>query len=673
MENYCKTLMPSLILGMLFLSQINAQQKVQLTTNGHGFEHTARESNHPDPPNQSTCPDEPFRTIDGTCNNRSRQSRIDWGATDIALYRTMLPQYGSQDHYNAMGGEYRVSAREISNILCSQNGDLPSEANLSSFVFTWGQFIDHDIDLTPEGSTEYEPILLPSNEPLFTSDIHFFRSEVYGTTGQGDYRQQTNLITSYIDASNVYGSDEDRATWLRTFRNGKLKTSTGDLLPFNTIDGEYDSAIDSDAPSMAGDGGGTVKTFVAGDVRAAEQPGLTSLHTLFVRQHNRICDDLVRRGIRNDEEIYQRARKEVGAILQSITYNEFLPALGINLGTRGRYSDRMQADISNLFATAAYRLGHTMVTDELLLLNDQCEDVDDGVVSLLEGFFNPEVLREFNIAPILKGLSVQVQQEIDLKMIDNLRNFLFGNPSSGNAVGLDLASLNIQRGRDHGLPDYNSIRRHYTGRAARSFRDINRDRDINEALQEVYDDINEIDAWVGLLAEEKSRGSQFGPTLTAIITDQFRKLRDGDRYFFTHDRHLDRRDADRIDQIRLSDVIKSNTNLSSIQDDVFEARPCSNTIDSGNNDLRSSELNSQDLEMNVFPNPVSSILTIELSGLENTCDATILNTSGQVVLQSTMTQGINEVSMHSLPSGTYHLIVKGGSTFLSTTFVVVDK
>ena len=673
MENYKKVIMSTILMGMLLLSQLSAQQKTTLTTNGHSFEHTARKINHPDPPNQSTCPDEPYRTIDGTCNNRSRQSRIDWGATDIQLYRTMLPQYGSQDHYNAMGGEYRVSPREISNVLCDQDGDVPSEDNLSSFVFTWGQFLDHDIDLTPEGNTEYEPIPIPSNEPLFTSDIHFFRSEIYGSTGQGDYRQQTNLITSYIDASNVYGSDEDRASWLRTFSNGKLKTSTGDLLPFNTTDGEYDSDIDPNAPSMAGDGGGTNKTFVAGDVRAAEQPGLTSLHTLFVRQHNKVCDDLVRQGVRDDEEIYQRARKEVGAIIQSITYNEFLPALGINLGTRGRYSDRIQADISNLFATAAYRLGHTMVTDELLLLNDQCEDVDDGVITLLEGFFNPEVLREFNIAPILKGLSVQVQQEIDLKMIDNLRNFLFGNPSSGNAVGLDLASLNIQRGRDHGLPDYNTIRRHYTGRAARNFRDINRDRDISEALMAVYDDINEIDAWVGMLAEEKSRGSQFGPTLTAIITDQFKKLRDGDRYFFTHDRHLDRRDVDRINRIRLSDIIISNTGLKNIQNDVFEAESCPNSLGEVGNDFRSSETNNQDLEMIVFPNPVSDILTIQMKGQESNSEAIIFNTSGQVVMQSTLTQNINEVQISELRSGTYHLVVKAESQIFRSTFVVIDK
>ena len=120
-------------------------------------------------------------------------------------------------------------------------------------------------------------------------------------------------------------------------------------------------------------------------------------------------------GLNNDQQIYQKARKEVGAIIQSITYNEFLPALGLQLRPFRKYNSNVRVDISNLFATAAYRLGHTMVTDELLLKNDNCSDFEDGSVSLLAGFFNPEVLRTNNIAPILNGLSIQVQNEVGHK------------------------------------------------------------------------------------------------------------------------------------------------------------------------------------------------------------------------------------------------------------------
>ena len=62
---------------------------------------------------------------------------------------------------------------------------------------------------------------------------------------------------------------------------------------------------------------------------------------------------------------------------------------------------------------------------------------------------------EGGIAPVLRGLAAQVQQSVDTQIVPDVRNFLFGPPGAG---GLDLASLNIQRGRDHGLSDYNSMR-----------------------------------------------------------------------------------------------------------------------------------------------------------------------------------------------------------------------
>ena len=121
-------------------------------------------------------------------------------------------------------------------------------------------------------------------------------------------------------------------------------------MPYNTIDGELGSPVDPNAPSMANDNGGTTKTFVAGDVRAAENPVLSSIHTLFVREHNRICDRMVSQGLRNDELIYQMARKEVGALIEAITYQEFLPALGIVLQPYSGYKSYVRPDIMNSFA-----------------------------------------------------------------------------------------------------------------------------------------------------------------------------------------------------------------------------------------------------------------------------------------------------------------------------------
>ena len=316
-RNFSLTIWLAVILAACITSlpnHLKAQKTTQFRTNGKTFQHKERVNSNTE---NDDCTPQVFRTIDGTCNNLSNQNRWEWGAADVELKREMNADYGFPDLNNDMGGQDRPSPRAISNLISNQPFDVLSKYDLSSFVFTWGQFLDHDIDLTPEGHTEYHPIELPNDETLFTDEIPFFRSAIYDGTGDTNKRQQTNLITSWIDASNVYGSEETRADWLRTFNDGKLKTSEGGLLPFNTIDGEYDSNIDPNAPSMAGDNGGVTKTWVAGDVRAGEQPGLTSLHTLFVREHNRICNQLKSQGMNNDEQIYQTARKRVGALIRS--------------------------------------------------------------------------------------------------------------------------------------------------------------------------------------------------------------------------------------------------------------------------------------------------------------------------------------------------------------------
>lgn len=560
-----------LLFFLFFAASSFAQKEVRFRTNGKSFDHLPRSK---DDLQRNSCTQQSYRTIDGTCNNTSTASRSEWGAADIEVARQMPAQYGSPDNFNDMGGQNRPSPRAISNAVFSQTGDIPSAVGLSSLVFSWGQFLDHDLSISPENEAESAPIVLPANEPDFTANIPFHRSEVHSGTGVNRPREQTNLITSWIDASNVYGSDNQRANWLRTFSRGKLKTSSGNLLPYNTTNGQLSGAIDSNAPSMAGDENGTQRVFVAGDVRANEQPGLTSLHTLFVREHNRICDELIANGMTNDEAIYQTARKMVGALMQQITYTEFLPALGVSVSVNSTYQANVKPDIYNIFSTAAYRIGHTMVTNEILLVDDNCDAVAGGSISLIQGFFNPQVVQNFGIDPILNGLSTQVQQEIDAFVIDNLRNFLFAPPGTPGAFGIDLASLNIQRGRDHGLPDYNTIRAHFLGSTVSNWGQITNHAPTRNALQNIYGNINNIDAWVGLLSESHMAGASVGPTMNAILVDQFTRLRDGDFYFFTRDPHLASDVLQEVRSTSLADVIRRNTNLQGFSNDAFRATSC---------------------------------------------------------------------------------------------------
>ncbi|MGD2182050.1 peroxidase family protein [Lusitaniella coriacea] len=508
-----------------------------------------------------------FRSIDGSGNNIANPT---WGATDTHLLRLLPSDYG--DGISTPSGTTRPSARAVSNAVSAQSGSIPNSLHVSDWLWQWGQFIDHDIDLTePHHSTEPFNIKVPTGDPFFdpfntgTQTIGLERSSYDPTTGTGlgNPRQQINQISAYFDGSMVYGSDATRANFLR--RNdgtGKLKTSASNLLPFNTA-------------GLPNAGGTSSTLFIAGDVRANEQNGLTTVHTLFVREHNRLAGEIAAdpdlsikamvAGLTEGEYIYQTARKIVGAQIQAITYNEFLPLLLGDgaLSPYAGYNETVNAGISNEFSTGAFRVGHTMLSPQLLRINN--DGSSPGNIALRDAFFDPGEIIDEGIDSLLLGLASQKAQEVDPFVVDDVRNFLFGPPGSG---GFDLASLNIQRGRDHGVPSYNDARIGLGLGAVASFAEITSNVAIQDALASVYSSVDEIDFWVGGLAEEHINGGLVGELFNRIIADQFLRLRDGDRFFYRNDPHLMAL-VPEIGSTQLSDIIRRNSSISNIQDNVF--------------------------------------------------------------------------------------------------------
>ena len=610
----------------------------------------------------------PNRSINGTNNNISGSSKTNWGAAGITLYREMPSQYGPNDPSNAIGGVNRPSPRAISNAVIDEPITQFNTLHLSTLVYQWGQFLDHDMSATPTGTTEYVPIPLPATEKIFTEAIPFYRSDFQMTTDSrgNKVRQQLNMITSFIDGSNVYGSDSKRATWLRTMKNGKMKTSAGNLLPYNTRTGELSGAIDLNAPEMANDSDHHVKTFVAGDDRAAENPVLTSLHTLFVREHNRICDSLIRLGMRNDEQMYQAARKIVGAEIEAITYQEFLPALGITLQPYAGYKDNVRPDIMNSFATASYRLGHTMVSDDVLLRDNNCGEVGPGEFDLVEAFWNPQLVATYGIDVFIKGASSHDQYETDTRINNVLRNFLFVSASSPVRFGIDLGSLNIQRGRDHGLPDYNTARTFYTGRAARKFSDITSVDSLADSLQTLYTSVNNVDLWIGILAEDHLPGKSVGRTLNAMLKSQFENLRDGDFYFYLNDPYLPNAIRDQVKRTKFSDIIKRNTGLSNIAVNAFLTDSCDEAPEVTTKAITVEAV--PRAEYKIYPNPVRDQLTIDMTGLERPTSVNLVRSDGMLI--KTVVPGdanqLLQVNTTGLTSGIYMVTIitsKGTKSF----------
>jgi len=618
----------------------------------------------------------PYRNIDGTNNN---SNNLAWGASDIPLFRELKADYDKSDLNNAMSGRDRPSPREISNKIVREDSTSFNSRNLSAMTYVWGQFLDHDISLTPGDVVEESDIPLPGDESLFTAPIKFYRSAVRQGTGITTEREQSNFNTAWIDGSVVYGSDDERAAWLRTFNGGKMKTSAGNFLPYNTNTGEADAAIDVKAPSMANDGNHTTKTFVAGDVRAAEHPGILCLHTIFLREHNRICDSLIAAGLTDDEEIYQKARKEVGAEIQKITYEEFLPALGINVFPFFSYASFLRPDLTNTFSTAAYRLGHTMVADDIFLRDNNCADVGPGDLDLIEAFWNPKIVTTYGPDILLKGFVTHKAYETDVRINTVLRDFLFGSPNESTRFGVDLASLNIQRGRDHGLPDYATVRAFYGAGRIGSFADVTSNTALQDSLQELYKSVNNIDLWVGLLSEDRLKNKSVGRTLNAILTSQFTKLRNGDFYFYLRDPYLPSATRDKVRKTTLAQIIQRNTNVRSLQHNVFFVFHCpgDTSEDFGSENIANAVTTKDALavrtsEFKVYPNPVKDELNVDIGTAGKNYQIKIFNSIGVQIKEFEAGSSKTQINVRDLKSGTYFMRIIAGNKIQSTMFIKIE-
>lgn len=482
------------------------------------------------------------RPIDGVGSNPDNPDFGSAGQTQLRLAEANFA-----DGIGEIADEGLPNPRVISNTIAAQDGDEPNELGGSSFLFAWGQFIDHDLDLTPEGTTEDASIPVPDGDPVFAdgSEIHFERAEPVDGTGETAPREFANVITAFVDASMVYGSDEETATALRS-EGGTLLIGDDGLLP--------------EAP------GGVL----AGDVRAAENVALTSLHTLFVREHNRLVEEFAERdpGL-TDDELYTAARNRVEAEIQAITYNEFLPILvGEDaIADYSGYDPTVDPGISVEFSAAVYRFGHSLLPSTIQRLEENGDVIDEGNLSLVQAFFAPDELANGGIEAVLRGLGDSFAQEVDTHVVEDVRSFLFAGP---DGPGLDLASLNIQRGRDLGIASYNDLREAVGLERAESFSDITSNAELAAELEALYGDVDNVDAWVGGLAEDHVNGGLMGETFSTVIIDQFTRLRDGDP-FWSEGSDLPQKELDALWSTTLADVIERNTDVDIIQDNVFFA------------------------------------------------------------------------------------------------------
>ena len=434
------------------------------------------------------------------------------------------------DYPERVQSESLPNVRTLSNQYAAQGPTtrIPNPANLSSMVILYGQFVDHGITTSrsdPEAPKYVIPVPEDPSDPFHVHGIETLEvSQHVKTTDANGCTVSISFTSPKIDASNIYSYDAETASELRG-PDGTMKVvnsdANGGFLPPNSHpEGHHETVV------------------FAGDHRADEHTGLLAMHTLWVREHNYWARWIKEKKPEwTSDQIYNKARQIVTAEYQRITYEEWLPALlGHPLDERREFPVPT-AEISLEFAAAAFRFGHSGVNNFL------------GSIEMKNTFGNVQLLIDDGVGSVLKTFSEMYMESIDGKVIDGLRNFLFG------PLGLDLNAINIMRGRDVGLPNWADAQRCFGFQPA------------------PFDE--EKDFFVGMLSQDPPPGQVLPDLIQQIIERQFKRLRDSDDSYFrwnTNSGHkLGSSVFSQVSKVTLADVIVRNTVLDStdIPSNVF--------------------------------------------------------------------------------------------------------
>ncbi|MBI5068408.1 MAG: choice-of-anchor D domain-containing protein [Deltaproteobacteria bacterium] len=228
--------------------------------------------------------------------------------------------------------------------------------------------------------------------------------------------------------------------------------------------------------------------FVTGDGRGNENIGLTMIHTVFHSEHNRLADDIhgliqttltpveilewdavgPASGWDYGERLFQAARFVTEMEYQHLVFEEFARKVQPQVNVFAGYHTEIDPAIVAEFAHTVYRFGHSMLTETVARINADGRGND---LPLLAAFLNPlafnddgaggTLTADLAAGSIARGMALQVGNELDEFVTEALRNRLLGLP-------LDLATINLARGRSEGIPTLNAARRGFHGMTGNS-------------------------------------------------------------------------------------------------------------------------------------------------------------------------------------------------------------
>ncbi|XP_058794605.1 peroxidase-like isoform X2 [Phymastichus coffea] len=498
-----------------------------------------------------------YRTLDGSCNNPQNPK---WGSAFTAYGRLLFPNYADGIHMpkKERGVHGLPNPRAVSVALASQSDR--TEVSKTLAVMEWSQFASHDISYTPVrkmiwtgkpisccGDDGQWPlprhvhpncaaIPVAENDPDYGEHrvrcLNYVRSmPVLKSDCSFGPAEQMNQVSHFLDGSTIYGSVLTKSSEIRAYEGGLLRVNTRNNQSFMPVAHVAPASLCN-----------SKNCYLSGDDRSNAEPQTAVMHTLWVREHNRIAHKLaVINPEWSDETLYQEARRIVIAEIQHITYSEWLPlvigkrfARSVGLTVPTNYSNIPYSpndpSVSNDVATAALRFlqslkqGKLSVTDNDRLINDS--------LRLSDYFYKPRTIEKSGLFDgLIRGLATQTAQKMDIHLVSDITHQLY---KTKGEVGLDQISLDIQRGRDHGLPGYNEYRKLCGLRAAKSFDDFLDYIPVEmvKNLRVLYKRSDDVDLVIGGMAERPIEDAILGPTFRCLISMQFLKSRRTDRYFY---------------------------------------------------------------------------------------------------------------------------------------------
>jgi plastocyanin len=442
-------------------------------------------------------------------------------------------------------GRSLPTGRNVSNTMMAKRHKLSSRM-VSDMHTSFAMLLTFDISALGASGGVTVPQPIPACDPYLDPcatggtggnvTLSFSRMVPLAGTGSNQLTDPTlypNQLTSFLDASMIYGGMKEQTlptagvpVELGPQTGDTIRTFVGGLICLNC------SIPGSVVPNNVG------PWAPAGDSRTNKSPSVYAIALVFRREHNRLAKEFaIAHPDWSDEQLYQESRRWVVAFWQKIVTREYLATeAGQPLPAYRGYNSSEDAATLLEFSAGAGRYGHSMITPLLWRRSPHGEQVEQGDIPWATCLFRTDGVTlpdSGGIEPVLWGLIAQRQAAVGPRLDDAVRNMALFGSKKGLVPSNDLAVTNIARGKDIGIPTYNEMRRVLGLTPRTSFAEINpSDPTVAADLAMLYPTIEDIDMWVGGLAEEPRLGGNLGETFGAIALEQTRRWRDADRFWY---------------------------------------------------------------------------------------------------------------------------------------------